>query len=427
MLKKDLKVSCFLFLLFFCTCPFAWSQIRIASPYSRFGVGELRENMNSWNFSMGQTGIGLRNHYHVNFSNPASYTAFDSTSFIFEGSVLIDYVRLNSNLQSANRSYGSLGSILFGFPVTKWWKSVIGMVPYSDVGYNVASPEVVEGIGSVTRLYTGEGGINRFFWGNGFRIFRDLSIGVNASYMFGTMNRESIALFTDSLNYLNFKQDNNIVINDFYFDWGIQYYHQLKNGLVLTAGVVFSPATKISAKSDLVAQTFLLGSTGVESPRDTILVAHGSSGNILIPAMIGAGLSVGKKDNWMVGADIKYQEWKQFRAFDLSDSLVNSYQVNVGAEFLPDINNYSNYLKRIRYRIGLFYNSGYLKLRDKQLNEYAITFGFGFPVRGKTSINLGMQIGSHGTTEANLIKETFYKFTIGFSIYERWFVKRKYY
>jgi len=241
------------------------------------------------------------------------------------------------------------------------------------------------------------------------------------------MNRESIALFADSLNYMNFKQDNNITINDFYFDWGIQYHHQLKKDLVLTAGVVFSPATKISAKSDLVAQTFLLGSTGVESPRDTILVAQGYSGNILIPEMIGAGLSVGKKDNWMVGADIKFQEWKQFRAFDLSDSLVNSYQVNAGAEFLPDINNYSNYLKRIRYRIGLFYNSGYLKLRDKQLNEYAISFGFGFPVRGKTSINLGMQIGSHGTTEANLIKETFYKFTIGFSIYERWFVKRKYY
>lgn len=427
MLKKDLKILFFLFLFFFCACPSAMTQIRIASPYSRFGIGELRANMNSWNFSIGETGIGFRNHYHVNYSNPASYTVFDSTSFLFEGSLLIDYVKLASNVQSANRSYGSLGSILFGFPITRWWKSCIGLVPYSDVGYNVASPEVVDGIGSVTRLYTGEGRINRFFWGNGFRIFRDLSIGVNASYLFGIMNRESIALFPDSLNYMNFKQDFNISINDLYFDWGIQYSHKLKNDLAITAGLVFSATTKVHAKTDLVAQTFLLGSSGIESPRDTILVAEGYTGHILIPEMIGTGISVGKNDHWMAGADFRFQEWKQFKAFNLSDSLVNSYQVNVGAEYLPDINNYSSYLKRIRYRIGFYYNSGYLKLKGKQLNEFAISFGFGFPVKGKTTINLGMQIGSHGTTEANLIKETFYKFTIGFSIYERWFVKRKYY
>lgn len=427
MLKKDLRIFIPLFLILFFVLPAARSQIRIASPYSRYGVGELRQNMNSWNFMLGEAGIGLRSHYHVNYSNPASYTAFDSLSFVFEGSVLIDYVKLSSSLQSASRSYGSLGSLLFGFPITRWWRTCIGLVPYSDVGYNVLSPENVTGIGSVARLYTGEGGINRFFWGNGFRILHDLSVGVNASYLFGTMNRQSIALFTDSLSYMNFKQDYNITIGDFYFDWGIQYHKKLKKDLDLTAGVVFSTKTNVSAKTDLVAKTFLLGSSGIESTRDTILVAEGYSGKIVIPMMIGAGVSVGKNDHWLVGTDFKYQKWKDFRAFNLSDSLVNSFQASVGAEFLPDIQNYSNYIKRIRYRVGFFYNSGYLKLRGKHLNEYAITLGFGFPVRGKTSINLGMQIGSHGTTESSLIKESYFKFTIGFSIYERWFVKRKYY
>ena len=124
----------------------------------------------------------------------------------------------------------------------------------------------------------------------------------------------------------------------------------------------------------------------------------------------------------------KWANWKKFTAFDLSDSLVNSHQVSAGAEFLPDANSFNNYFKRIRYRIGFTYEATYLKLRENQLNAYALTLGFGLPLRGvKTQINLSMQAGIRGTTEAELIRESFLRFVIGFSIYERWFVKRKYY
>jgi lipopolysaccharide assembly outer membrane protein LptD (OstA) len=144
--------------------------------------------------------------------------------------------------------------------------------------------------------------------------------------------------------------------------------------------------------------------------------------------MFGFGAGFEKQDKWMVGGDFKWQNWKNYRAFDMSDSLVNSFEIHAGVEYLPDINSYTNYLKHIRYRLGFTYNSSYLKLRGEHLNEYAISLGFGLPFRGmKTGLNLAGEFGSLGTTQSNLIKETYFKFVVGFSIYERWFVKRKYY
>ena len=404
------------------------AQIRISSPYSRFGLGDITGNNNAWNASMGEIGYGVRSPYHVNFNNPASYTAFDSVSFVFEGGFVSDFVTLKSNVQSDSRNYTSLGYLLFGIPVTRWWKTSIGLVPFSDVGYNVSSIETAEGIGNIDRLYSGSGGINRFFWGNGFKIFKNLSIGINASYLFGTLNREAVAIFPDSIYFINFKVDNNTRVNDLYFDYGVQYSKSFKNNLQLTVGAVFAANTKINAQSDQLSQTFFLGADGVEHPRDTITNVSGVHGTILIPLMTGVGISLEKTDKWIAGADFRWQNWKKFNAFNLGDSLVNSFQIGVGAEFLPDLNNYYTYLKRIRYRIGLFYNRSYLDLRNINLDEYGVSAGFGLPLRGiKTVLNLGLQVGTRGTTNSSLIQESYFKFIIGFSIYERWFLKRKYY
>ncbi len=424
-----LNKSRFLFLLIGCLTTVAtMAQIRIASPYSRFGIGDLADNNNAWNLSMGQTAFAIRSPYHINYGNPASYTAFDSLSFVFEGGFNADVVQLSSNAQTATRNYASLGYVLFGMPVTRWWRTSFGLVPFSDVGYNVVNLENYEGIGLVARIYSGSGGINKFYWGNGFKLWKSLSIGFNFSYLFGNMERESIVLFPDSAYFANVKVKNNVTMNDIYFNYGIQYHGKLKNDLHLTAGAVFALESKMSAQTDYVAHTFFNGPSGVEYPKDTLEFTEGYRGKILIPLTLGGGIGLEKLDKWLFSVDYRWANWKKFTAFDLTDSLVNSQQISAGAEFLPDINSYTNYFKRIRYRVGFMYNNTYLKLRGKQLNEFAVTVGFGLPLRGvRTALNISAQVGMRGTTEANLIRETYLRFVIGFSIYERWFIKRKYY
>jgi long-subunit fatty acid transport protein len=246
--------------------------------------------------------------------------------------------------------------------------------------------------------------------------------------LFGSMNRLATVVFPDSVFYANYKLENHITMNDLYFNFGVQYSLKLKNDLFMTIGGVYANQSKMSAKTDYLVNTFAFSNNGTEIVKDTIAFAENFGGDIIIPVMFGLGLSFETTDKWNVGADFKWQNWKKFRAFNLSDSLVNSYSISVGAEFVPDINNYSNYLKRVRYRIGFLYNSTYLELYGQHLREYALTFGFGTPVRGmKTALNFSVQLGTRGTTEANLIRESYLRFTIGFSIFERWFVKRKYY
>ncbi len=412
-----------LFLLIYCSLS---AQTIITSPYSRYGIGDLSANANAWNLAMGGTSIGLRSPYHVNINNPASYTAFDSTSFLFEGGAYFNYSQLSTNTQTTTRTYASLGYLTFGFPVTKWWRTSLALLPFSNVGYNISSDAEIMGVGHVTRIYTGSGGINRFMWGNGFKITKNLSIGINASYLFGNMQQESSSTFPDSAYYLNFRQDNDIDVSGFYFDYGAQYTAKLKT-LKLTAGAVFATSTKVNAKTDYLSTTYFT-TNGTDYPKDTIQSSPGVRGSITIPMMYGFGLSLEKPDNWLISADYKWQNWKNYKAFGVGDSLVNSFQVRAGAEFIPDINNYSSYIKRIHYRFGLMYNSSYLELRGKHLNEYSISLGLGLPIRGlKTVINLSAELGTRGTTQSDLISETYVNFVIGFSIYERWFLKRKYF
>jgi len=421
-----LRILFSLFLLLF-TMPLL-AQIRISSPYSRFGIGDISENNNAWNMSMGQVSYAFQSQYHVNYSNPASYIGFDSTSFVFEGGFAADFVQLTSSFQTVSRNYASLGYLLFGFPITKWWRSSLGLVPYSDVGYNVANYETYPNIGDVLRIYSGSGGLNRLYWGNAFKIIKGLSIGFNFSYIFGSMLRESEVLFPDSIYALNFKVDNYVILNDVNLNFGFQYKVRLKNNLFLNLGGVYAPTANMKARLDVISQTFMLGSNEVETPKDTLGIALDYGGIVVIPTLIGGGFAFEKTDRWVAGADFKWQNWKKFTAFDQSDSLVNSWQVNVGAEIVPNPENYANYLSRIRYRVGFMYNRTYLKLRGQNLNEYAISLGFGLPLRGmKTALNIGAQFGTRGTTQNDLIRESYIKLVIGVSIYERWFVKRKYF
>ena len=81
----------------------------------------------------------------------------------------------------------------------------------------------------------------------------------------------------------------------------------------------------------------------------------------------------------------------------------------------------------IRYRFGLYNSETYLNLRNQQLDEQVVSFGFGLPLKRSGSLlNLSAELGQMGTTNNGLIKESFARFKIGFIFSDIWFVKRKF-
>lgn len=403
-----------------------FSQIAIKSPYSRFGVGELAIRRNTYNFSMGGVANAISSNRYINPYNPAANAAFDSLSFIFSGGLIGRVGTLKTEELSDRTNFASLGYLLFGFPVTHWLKTTIGLTPYSNVGYNIISNQVINNVGLTQFKYQGEGGINEFYINASVQLHKNLSVGAKSSYMFGKEDLIRKVFFPDSVGYINTRIDNNLEVGDMYFDFGIQYQKNIGNELTLGLGAVYAPSQKVSATQNSTVRSFFATSTGAESYRDTITNTE-NEGSIVIPDKYGLGMMLKKSEKWMVAADFNWQNWSDFEAFGLVDSLDNSMQISVGGEFLPSDQVISSYWKRMKYRLGFRYHKTYLNLDETQINEFGISFGFGFPIpRSLSTINLGIEVGRRGTTASDLIQKNFINISLGVSVWERWFVQRKY-
>ena len=105
---------------------------------------------------------------------------------------------------------------------------------------------------------------------------------------------------------------------------------------------------------------------------------------------------------------------------------IDAYSLALGMYYIPDYASFTSYARRVNYRAGLRYDKTGLVINDKEINNFGITFGAGLPLGGSFSnINLGFELGRRGTTAANLIEESYFKFSVGLSLNDRWFQKRK--
>jgi len=401
-------------------------QTRIASPYSRYGLGDLQNVNYLGNISMGGISYGYRNPSSVNYANPASYTAFDTNSFVFETGLNSQTVQLKTTNLSEVTNYTSLSYLTFGFPVTKWWGASMGLLPYSSVGYKISDYTSMPEVGKVKYLYEGDGGLNQFYFGNGFKLFKNLSVGFNASYLFGYLNQTRTITFPDSINFLSTRLINSTRINDFLFNFGTQYHKTWKSGYSIVIGLEYSASTSLTAKQDSFAYSFTTDGVN-ESVKDTIVNSSNVKGKIVMPQSFGGGITFGKSDRWLLGIDYQMQDWSKFSSFGVKDSLKNSWTTAFGAEYTPKSTAVSGYWKRVHYRMGARYSKSYLELRNTQLSDYAVSLGFGLPLkRSKTAVNIGFEYGERGTTLNSLIKEQYGRVILSVSAYEPWFYKHKF-
>jgi long-subunit fatty acid transport protein len=407
------------------------AQSYISSPYSSFGLGNLYNGNNIRNKGMGNISTGMRDYFTINVNNPASYTAFDSTSFVFEAGVVGHNTQLKTDELSETITGATMSHLLFGFPVTNWWRSSFGLLPYSGVGYNVTDIDLDDNFGQVKYAFEGEGGINRVYWGNGFKPTQFLSFGINASYMFGTINKIQKVSFPDSTNVLSARIDNKVAINDIYLDFGIQLHMPLNEKIDMTVGVTYNPKIDMKAKKTYLSRTYLGTINGVDLIQDTVKFQENIPGTVVFPDGFGLGFNIAKSYDWSFGADYKFNNWSGFESFGLSDSLINSHSFNLGGSIIPDRNSFS-YFKRVEFRLGGHYDMSFLKLRNEQINGFGITFGAGLPLRGaslrrsKSMLNIAVEYGRRGMIKNGLIQENYFNVHLGLSISEWWFFKKRY-
>jgi hypothetical protein len=397
------------------------AQNNTYSPYSRFGIGDIAKNAQSRNRAMGGIGLGLRERNHINYLNPAAASAQDTNSFIFSTGITGNTMQLLSSEGSHNVSNITLSHLAVGFPLSRWWKTNIGLVPYSQMGYNIVDVELAQG---AEHYYEGSGGINQFFIGNAWNITRNISAGVNVSYLFGSLTQTRRLQFPMEDNVFSVKSESRAVVGDFHMRYGLQYTGRISNNHRITVGMIYENKSPLRTDQDWVVFNELATET---VRRDTIQHLTGKN-HIELPANIGIGASFSRDNKFVIGADYSIQQWAETSFLgQQQESLVNSSSLNIGFQYTPNHASTRSYLSRIQYRAGFHYTDSYLQLRGHQLNDYGATFGFGLPYGNtNTTFNFSVDIGRRGTTDFNLIRENYVMFNFSVSLYDFWFFQRRF-
>ncbi len=407
----------------------SFAQEGTSSPYSFYGIGDVRFKGTVENRSMGGMSV-LPDSIHLNIMNPAMYSSLKLTSFALGGNVSVDKLSTDSQSDKANRT--TLDYLAVGLPLKKIGVG-FGLVPYSSVGYNVGSSATdVSGV-RTDNYYSGDGGLNKVFIGFGYQITKNLSVGADAQYNFGKINTKNIALRFDSDgNQIQYgtREVNTSEARGVNFNTGISFHSKLNKNITVFSSATYTPMANLMLSNgrNIALVQATTGSNDVAVGDITDIPVDNTI--LKLPSKFTFGLGIGDTKKWVIGSEITHQGTSSFgnRFNDITNvSFGNATRYSVGGYYIPNYKSYNNYFDKVVYRGGFRYENTGLIINDQSIKDSAITIGLGMPLKGTFSnINLGVELGNRGTTTAGLVKENYFNFSVGLSFNDQWFVKRKF-
>jgi len=404
------------------------SSTSTSTPYSRYGFGTLSGTSFGRGDAMGGIGIGTRNGFQVNSANPASYTSIDSLTFLMQFGLDARFTYSQTTESNNFRNNINFNHLTFGVPFNRWWAGSFGLVPYSSKGYGITSSEGALALKS-TSTFSGTGTLTKVYVGNAFRIGKNLSLGVNTWFMFGKINDNVYFYFPYDSNTYDYLKDQSLTAHGFGVTTGLQYQIATKNGNSLTLGATFEPKINVNSRYIVHEERALFrGSSSASAIVDTIQHLVSKDQGLQTPMSYGFGFSYTIRNKITFGADAYFSEWQELQFLGQPvDYLTNSSKYSAGFEYIPNQYSIKSYWERVNYRIGGFIDHSYLTLNGVQIKSFAGTFGFGLPLgRSRSTLNIAFEIGKLGTTDHELIQETYGKMTIHLMLHDRWFFKTKF-
>lgn len=410
------------------------------SPYSVYGIGNLQKEGTAYNRSMGGVGIANRSKRFINIMNPASITARDSLSFMadFGLSESNTVYRQNiggSMLTSGNNTF-NIHDFIISFPIYKSSAFMVGITPFSDVGYTYSSvvtdQDVIGNTGNISRSNYGEGSIYQIFAAGAVTFWRRLSIGVEAIYYFGSIDKVYNMNFSDD-SYRSVNNGYNLLLRGVTGKFGVQYEQPLGNSLSLTVGATYRLRTNV--KGRLTDYSYANTSETTDTLKNNVNILDPSDG-IRFGDELGVGISLRSGDKWSAEVNYLMSDWRKSGMSDTYGFSANgtsvftstvSHSIRGGFEIVPNRNDIRYYLKRCAYRAGVYYDTSYYLFDGNMVNSLGITLGVTLPVfRWYNGITLGVDFGQRGSLRNNMVRERYVSFAIGFNIHDLWFQKPRY-
>ena len=399
------------------------------SPYTRYGFGQLSDQSFGNSKAMGGIGYGLREGLQINAANPASYSAVDSLTFLFDAGMSLQNANFQENGVKTNAKNSSIDYIAMQFRLNKRLGLTAGFLPYSTVGYNMSKTEVLpnseDQYGSTTstlKTYTGEGSVQQVFIGLGYKVFNNLSIGANLSYLYGDAVHMSSLTFSN-VNASKSVRAEEFEVNDYKLDLGLQYTQSLGQKHKVNLGLVYSYGHDINGKGYSFKETYASESNiPLSQTVDTLQNGFG------LPHSFGAGFTYVYNNRLTVGLDYTLQKWADVKFFNKEGQFTDRSKIAFGAEYRPNPIGRS-YFSRIRYRAGAYCSDPYTKVDGKEgAREYGVSFGFGLPLemyQGRSILSISGQYVKVSPKVKGMLEENYLKINVGLTFNDRWFMKWK--
>lgn len=413
-------------------CLSASAQSGTNSPYSQYGLGVLSDQSQGFNRGMDGLGYGLRSGNYVNVLNPASYSSVDSLTMLFDMGLSLQLTNFKDNGTKVNAKNANFEYAVASFRLLPKFGLSAGVLPYTNIGYNYSFSEKI-GSSSTTTVQSchGEGGIHQAFVGMGWNMFAGLSIGVNASYLWGSYHK-TISVTSNDAKVNSITKGYKSSISSYKIDLGMQYEQKVSKNDAFVIGATVGLGHKLGADA-IVGISNVNSQTGVvQSSADTVTNAFS------IPLTIGGGISYRHSNKWLIGFDYSLQKWGELDIPKINENtqqylmtsglLRDRSKFTVGGEWTPKAYDSHNFLNRVHYRLGASYATPYYNIGNvKGPTELSVSAGFGIPIfnawNNRSFLNLSAQ-WTH-TSAKDLIVENTFRINVGLTFNERWFQKWK--
>ena len=400
----------------------SWGQDNTASPYSYYGLGEVKFRGTQDARAMGGLAI-TGDSIQLGLMNPASYSKLKLTTFAVGGTS--SFTNFSTDVEKEKAQRTSFDYLAIGLPLGKFGMA-FGLMPYSAVGYK--NENIIVGTED-TRYYRsqGNGFINKVFVGSSYTFNKNLSIGVDFAYHFGDITNDfnERILAPDFSQYTTLER-NTSELNGVSFNFGMLYNTKINSKLSFHSSLTYSPESKLSTNNSRNIATIIYSSSGTELSNDSEDIVIPNK-QLIIPSKLSFGFGLGENKKWLLGTEITFtQNENLVNRFTESTSVAyeNSTRLALGGYYVPKYDSFSNYFERIVYRAGFKYENTGLVLKNESINDYGMNFGLGLPL-GFSKIDLGFEFGKRGTSSNGLIEENYFNVSVGLNLGAKWFEKRK--
>lgn len=402
---------------------FGFAQENTPSPYSFYGIGSTKFKGTNDIINMGGISV-YSDSTHINVLNPASYSNQYLTSFQIGATT--SFYKLNSATDVEKAKKTTFDYLVFGFPVSKKLGVSVGLLPQSSVGYRFVNDKLDASEGLLSR-YLGNGGVNKVYFGSGYKINSKFSVGLDIQYLFGSIDTET-QIFKKDVQY-GTREINESNLSGVAFSAGFIYNTKLNDKLNFKSSLVYSPEARLNSNNVRNISLVTLGSNNGAIPVTNDTEVAVADTKLKIPSKLAVGAGLGNR-KWFVGGDLTFSgTGNQVNRFETYSNVYykNAARVAFGGFYIPKFDSYSSYFERITYRGGFKFENTGLVINNSTIKDQSFTLGLGLPVSGTfSSINLGVEVGSRGTTSNGLIKENYFSINLGLMFSDKWFRRTLY-